>query len=108
MQRAWFVALALLAPAAARADEAAALAALAKLRAEVVRDEKRPGKPVVRVAILRPVGDSPSLAHLAALSELQELDLNFALVGDTTLAHLARLRNLRRIDLRSASVSDEG
>src|SRR5687768_3378366 len=90
-----------------RADDAEdRAAAFVKERGgEVVRDESRPGKPVVRVS-LRYGGDTgEQLRALAPLQDLVALDLSDTRVTDGQLKELPVLRKLTALDLRSARVT---
>jgi hypothetical protein len=78
-----------------RAEDPAeqAVAHVRKLGGSVVRDEKRPGKPVVRVSLaFKAKVTDEDLKVLAPLTELTELDLQSTGVTSAGLKHLARSR----------------
>ena len=64
----------------ARADEAEdkAVAFIKKLGGAVMRDEKKPGKPVVHVDLSRTKISDAALKELATFKQLQKLDLERA------------------------------
>jgi serine/threonine protein kinase/Leucine-rich repeat (LRR) protein len=82
--------------------------ALGRLGASIVRDEGRPGRPVVEAILSdRPIGDA-DLVHLEALPELQTLDLASTRVSDAGLARLQGLKQLRKLVLRQTAIGDAG
>src|SRR5262245_17073757 len=95
----------------ARADEAEdkAVAIVEKLGGQVVRDEKRPGKPVVEVRLddLPGVTDE-TLRALAPLQNLTVLYLIGAKVTDAGLKELAPLKSLAALSLSDTQVTDVG
>ena len=94
-----------------RADdaEAKAVAFVEKLRGEVTRDEKAPGKPVVTVILFynTKVADA-GLKELSALKNLTSLRLFDTQVTDAGLKALAPLKNLSTLYLGSTKVTDAG
>ena len=64
----------------ARADEAEgkAVALVKKLGGAVMRDEKKPGKPVVHVDLSRTKISDAAVKELATFKQLQKLDLERA------------------------------
>lgn len=97
--------------ASARQEQGAeerALAALEQLDARIDRDEKAPGKPVVRVQLAGPKVTDGALAHLKAFPKLRELDLHSSRVTDAGLAHLKGLNELYWLRLSGTKVTDAG
>ena len=88
------LALLLLPAAVVRADEAEdkALALVKELKGTVERDEKKAGKPVVRVSLGFTQISDAGLKELAALQQLQELYLDFTQISDAGLKELAGLK----------------
>jgi internalin A len=80
----------LLGPVGLRADEAAALAWVAKQGGTVTRDEKQPGRPVVGVSLRYQNVTDAGLKELAPLKSLQSLDLRFTKVTDAGVAELRK------------------
>ena len=96
----------------ARADEAAAIAALEKLGAKIMRDEKKPSKPIVEVKLTGAKVTDADLAglvpHLKELKSLPALTLTGAAVTDAGLAHLKELKSLPALVLAGTKVTDAG
>lgn len=114
------------------ADEAEekAITALKKLDAEIKRDEKRPGKPVVEVDLTfvktktkgfqgklvfvfvelrgNPKVTDAELEHLRNLKQLQKLDLEGTFVTDAGLANLKDLKQLQLLNLGRTKLTDDG
>jgi hypothetical protein len=86
-----------------------AIAHVRKLGGSVVRDEKRPGKPVVRVSLAfqKKVTDE-DLKALVPFTELTELDLQSTAVTSAGLKHLAPLKNLAKLNLNATEMSGTG
>jgi internalin A len=98
----------LLGPVGLRADEAAALAWVAKHGGTVTRAEKKPGRPVVGVDLrFRKVTDA-ELKELAHFDALQTLDLRRTKVTNAGLKELAKLKALHTLDLSRTQVTDAG
>ena len=91
-----------------RADEASSAAALEKLHAVILRNEKQPGKPVVEVNLNFTEVTDAGLKELAPLAHLQTLDLRFTEVTDAGLKELAPLTQLQTLDLGGTKVTDAG
>jgi internalin A len=94
-----------------RAEEPAeqAVAHVQTLGGSVVRDEKRPGKPVVRVSLaFKAKVTDEDLKALAPLTELTELDLQSTGITAAGLKHLAPLKNLAKLDLGATTMSGSG
>src|SRR5262245_56174268 len=86
--------------AAARGDEARAIAALTKQGAEVVRDEKAKGMPAIIVRFgVRGSAKTIDLKPLAELPALEVVDLADTPVRDADLAHLAGLPKLVEVNV---------
>src|SRR4051812_29653768 len=85
---------------AARADEAAALAALEKLGAGIIRDKTKPEKPVVGVDLSSTTVTDTDLVHLRELKNLQAVSLGYCSdVTDKGVAHLNGLTAIRELYL---------
>src|SRR5205814_5092336 len=74
-----------------RADEAAAVAELEKLGANITRNEKQP---VIGVVLARTKVTDAGLKHLKELKHLTRLDLSSTNVTDKGLKELRELKNL--------------
>src|SRR4051812_13458435 len=85
----------------ARADEAEdkAAALVEKLGGTVARDEKWPGKPVIRVELIFTKVADADLKELAPLQNLTSLNLSGTAVTGTGLKELAALKNLTTLHL---------
>jgi hypothetical protein len=92
----------------ARADEAKAVAALEKAGAKLERDEKAPGRPVVRVDFRGKRVPPEDLACLQALPRLRVLHLGGSRVTEEGLAKLAAVTGLRELGLDAEGVTDRG
>ncbi len=93
-----------------RADEAEekVVQAIQKFGGHVTRDEKTDGKHVVALYLSNgPVTDA-DLKELAALKQLQKLNLCYTQVTDAGLKELAALKQLQTLDLQSRQVTDAG
>jgi len=74
-------------------------------------DEKRAGRPVVRVAVPYAVDDAELAdlsTELTAFPQLESLQFTSARITDAGLAHLKGLSRLRRLALENAAVTDAG
>src|SRR5262245_6637808 len=79
-----------------------------RLEGTVELDEKRPGKPVIKVSLFaKPVTDA-DLEPLTTLTELEWLGLSNTKVTSAGMKHLARLTNLRELYLFNTEVDDSG
>src|SRR5262245_16800995 len=94
---------------AARADEAEdkAIAVVEKLKGEITRDDKKPGKPVVAVVLVGADVTDASLKELASLKNLAVLHLHKTKVTGAGLKDLGALKNLSELDLFGTKVTDE-
>jgi hypothetical protein len=89
--------------------EAPTVAALEARGAIVIRDEQRPGRPVVRVALCVESGKRVSLPSLAALQQLEVLSLHGTSIGDAGLKSLYRLEHLTTLYIEDdGAVTEEG
>ena len=94
-------------------------AALKSVDGEIIRDEQRPGRPVVEVRLVDPYATCPpfllfdyvSDEHLAPLREfpeLKKLTIKSDKVTDAGLVHLAGLTKLESLDLHFENITDAG
>jgi RNA polymerase sigma factor (sigma-70 family) len=92
-----------------RADtpEARAVAFVVRRQGVVTRDDTRPGRPVVAVALTGPLTDS-ELQELLPLAELATLRLDGTGVTDAGLPTLARFPQLTSLDLSGTAVTPAG
>jgi internalin A len=89
-------------------DEDKAVSLVEKLGGKATRDEKAPGKPVVKVNLRGTQVTDAGLKELAALKNLTTLDLNLTQVTDAGLKELATLKNLTTLELVYTKVTDVG
>jgi Leucine-rich repeat (LRR) protein len=116
-------------------EDAEAIKALEKMGARLTRDEKAPGRPVIRATNLLggPPGQESPLKHVArlgflrelsmpstpgltardlasleALTSLEALDLSYCAIDDAGLAAIAKLPALKRLRLRGSAVTAAG
>lgn len=94
--------------AAPSAGEAKALAALQALGAQVERDGKTPGKPVVGLVLFGGRITDAEMRLVAELPGLRSLHLEGTQVADAGLAPLAGLKKLRKLLLNAARIGDAG
>jgi hypothetical protein len=87
-----------LAGAASPEDESVAIATLEKLRARYVRDEIRPGKPIVLVDCYDTKVTDGDFKKLTALNRLHTLKLRYTGVTDAGLKELAAFSQLETLD----------
>ena len=90
-------------PAAAATGRAAALTALKAAKAQVELDDQGH---VLRVSASGRQFDDAALAQVAALPELETLDLSGTAVTDAGTASLAGLKELQRLYLRGTKITD--
>ena len=114
----------------AKTDEGRAIARVRRLGGVVIRDESRPGRPVIEIGMhdlgtddedvfsLKPltslrrlnVGASgvtdAGLATLEGLTDLEELDVSFSAITRAGLLRLKGLPHLHGLDLASTGVDD--
>ena len=88
--------------------ETKAVAALVKLGGKVLRDDMKPGQPVVKVYLTGPKVTDVELKEIAAFKELQILDLRRTKVTDAGLKNLAPLTQLQELYLIGVPVTDAG
>jgi internalin A len=108
---AWMVLGVLGAPTSARPDDAEdkAAALVERLGGKFSRDEKAPGKPVVKVDLHYTLVSGADLRALAALKGLTHLDLSLNKgLGDAHLKELPALTNLTELNLEATSITDVG
>jgi hypothetical protein len=109
--RTWPLFVTLLMPATALlagGREGRAIDMVEKLGGRAERDGRVPGKPVVAVYLAHTKVADEHLKDLAALENLQTLDLYDTKVTDTGLKEVARLRRLRWLEISSTRVTDAG
>jgi internalin A len=94
---------------AAKGDEADAVKLVEKLGGKVMRDETKPGKPVIGVYLPRntEVTDA-DLKGLKELKQLMTLDLKFTSVTDEGLKELKELKQLTKLYVGGTKVTDKG
>jgi hypothetical protein len=92
----------------ARADEAEdnAVAFVKIYGGKVIRDETRPGKPVVEVYLTR--ATDADVKVLTALKGLTTITLWDSYVTDTGVKNLLAFKNLTSVTIRSDRVTDKG
>jgi hypothetical protein len=84
-------------------------AALEALGARIRRDERRPGRPVVGVALSVKLGKRVALPCLAGLPQLEVLSLYGTSIGDAGLKELSRLEHLTTLNIEEdRTVTEEG
>jgi hypothetical protein len=77
---------------------------------KVTRDDSRPGKPVVKVALAanKKVTDD-DLRHLKAFKSLKDLSLFFdGQITDAGMTHVKELKTLAKLTLNNTGVTDTG
>jgi hypothetical protein len=94
--------------AGAGADEERAERLVAKLGGAVKRDDKSPGRPVLAVNLSRTRMTGAGLKELAALKQLQVLDLAYPPLTGAGLKELAPFTQLQTLNLSATEVSDAG
>ena len=92
----------------AKTDEARAIAIIGQLQGEVIRDDSRPGKPVIEVRLFETDIDDSQLAILERLAGLRVLDLGQTGITDAGLAHLRGLTDLEELDVRNCEITIDG
>src|SRR5947209_6749317 len=85
-------------------DEASAIAALKKIGARIDRDEKKPGKPVVQIALNGPKVTDEALKGLKYFKDLSTLFINSDKVTDAGMKELKDLKSLVSLNLGSTAV----
>jgi hypothetical protein len=91
-----------------RADEESAVEAIEKFEGVVIRDDKAPGKPVIKVDLYnKPVMDS-DLKILKELKQVQVLRLSLTKVTDPGLKELRDLKQLKDLNLYGTQITDAG
>jgi internalin A len=102
------VVLVLSAPENVRADEESAVEAIEKLGGEVTRDDKTPGKPVIKVDLYnKPLTDA-GLKVLKEFKQVQSLRLSLTKVTDAGMMELKDLKQLKELNLYGTQLTDEG
>src|SRR5260370_308873 len=89
-------------------DEAKAVKVVKKQGGEVTVDTKRPGKPVVGVALMGTAVTDAGLKALKELKSLKTLNLDFTKVTDAGLKNLKELKSLQTLYLGGTAVTDAG
>src|SRR5262249_8739177 len=79
--------------------EQQALATIARLRGRIVRDDSKPGRPVVTLSLGSTNATDAHMKEITGLLELQTLDLSGTKVTDTGLKELSGFKQLRSLDL---------
>ena len=95
-------------PAPTAADQQKAIAEIQASGGIVETDDKAPGKPVILVWFPNVKITDAGLAPVAALTQLQTLNLWGDGVSDAGLVYLPKLTQLRRVNLPYARVTDAG
>jgi hypothetical protein len=98
-----------------RADEASAVAWVAKNRGKITRDDKLKDRPVVGVDLFnyqynlmgKRVPDA-ELKELASFPNLEYLSLAFTKITDAGLKELASLQQLQELTLQETGITDAG
>jgi hypothetical protein len=99
------------APAIGRADDAEdkAVEFVEQMEGTITRDDKQPGKPVVKVSLWGTEVTGAGLKQLTAFKSLTTLDLSCSSVTDNGLKELAALKGLTSLDLSATvKVTDAG
>src|SRR5262249_36203459 len=95
----------------APADDDRVATKLKELGAHVRRDETKPGRPIVSVAVLgiseRKLTDA-DLKELAPLDHLRTLSLVYTMITDAGLKHLATYPQLDYLSLFDSAITDAG
>jgi hypothetical protein len=91
-------------------DEAedAAVKFIENLGGRIIREEKDPNKPIVRVSLALTKVTDAGLNELAGLKQLQRLYLGGTRVTDAGLKHLAGLKQLQELSVGGTRVTDAG
>ena len=92
----------------ARVYEARAIAIIRQLYGEVIRDDSRPGRPVIEVNLFETDIDDGQLAILERIAGLRILGLGQTGITDAGLSHLQRLTNLEELDVRACNITAHG
>jgi RNA polymerase sigma factor (sigma-70 family) len=91
-----------------QADEATVAELVKSLGGSVQRDERLPGKAVVRVHLYRGKVTDDDLKTLGAFKNLRELELMDTAVTDAGMRHVAGMANLQALNIQGTKVTDEG
>jgi internalin A len=92
-----------------RADEDAAVRAIESLGGKVTRDDKAPGKPVVKVVLSGSRVTDAGLKELKQLKQINSLELSFCKeVTDAGLKELKELKQLKELNLLYTKVTAAG
>ena len=92
----------------AKADEARAIAIIRLLHGEVIRDDSRPGRPVIEVSLFETDIDDSQLAILERFAGLRVLNLGQTGITDAGLVHLRGLIDLEELDVRTCDITIDG
>jgi hypothetical protein len=90
------------------AEQEEAIAAINKMNGSVDIDQKRPGKPVIRVHLFEGKTVGIGLAPLAKLPEIEWIGLHASDITEADLEHLKGLTKLRRLGLVDTRLNDAG
>jgi hypothetical protein len=104
--RAAGVAALLLAASVGRADEAESVKALQEAKADLIRDDQKPDKPVVGVIMWGAGYDGALLKELKELKNLQKLRIGGPWITDDGVKELREIKTLQMLEIRSPKVSD--
>lgn len=90
-------------------DDAKTIEKIDLLRGKIVRDEKRPGRPVVALSFNESHRFSDKYMHLMKeFKYLESLNLTGTRVTDVGLKELAQCGNLKELGLASTQITDAG
>jgi hypothetical protein len=89
-----------------RADEAASVKVLEQATATVLRDDRRPEKPVVGVIMWGPGYSGGLLKELKELKSLRRLRIGGPWITDGGVKELHVVKSLEMLEIRSPRVSD--
>src|SRR5262245_59688478 len=89
-------------------DEQSAVKMIEKLGGKVMRDDKRPGKTVVKVDSIDTEVTDAGLKELKELKSLKRLELYGCKITDAGLKELKELKSLQTLWLAKTKVTDAG
>ncbi|HKB38219.1 MAG TPA: hypothetical protein VKD72_17355, partial [Gemmataceae bacterium] len=89
-------------------DEQSAVKMVEKLGGKVMRDDKRPGKPVVAVDLYETKVTDAGLKELKELKNLRTLNLGGTGITDAGLKKLKEFKSLQGLNLMDTKVTDAG
>src|SRR5205807_947751 len=88
--------------------EQKALAAIVKLSGRIVRDDSKPGRPVVTLSLGSTNATDAHMKEITGLTELRTLDISGTKVTDMGLKELSGFKQLQTLDLSGAMMTDAG